>query len=714
MHNFYYLLLILFVFCSSCATTQTAAERSPFGRMEQKPVPPSEAKTLELEKEKPSEKGAPFGIPRLPGYEISAASKAAPVKEPLDPKLLVTTREPVMINVERMPLPNFIIHALGETLKVSFVMDQKVMDRKDLVTIRMTEPVPPAEALERVLALFEKYDLYIESKAASLYILSKAPEAKQPVDIRVGGGLPEGTDMILQVVPLRFIRPAEIEGLLREIYKTGVQVRSYPKENVLLLVGQAAQVKQVMEFLRAFDVPYLQEKKTALLKLTYWQIDDFVKQISQILEGMGFNIAKTSREPGILFIPVKPLSSILAVAPDEKTLDYLLQWKEKLDSPEAAGAEEKPFIYSPKYTAASDLVKSVKNLYGMFPSATAPREAETQLGPITQLGPPTQPAPAAQTRMGTQTRTPAAQTGAPSPANRPGGLKISSDDQRNLIMVLATPAEYRNILMLLQELDIPPRQVLIEATVAELTLTDELKFGLEWFYRNSMLEGVQSAKTVFSVPTGGPGFVYQFLANSLNFNVVINAYALNDKVNILATPSLMVLDNQEATIQVGTDVPIITGETSAADITGTVPSVYRNIQYRNTGVILRVKPTINTEGLLTLNIAQEVSEVGTNPPGIDSPQILTRRINTNVVAAQGETIVLGGLIFENKSKTVTKVPFLGDIPLLGYLFKTTSDSIRKTELVVFLKPAIITKMDQAAKITEDLLREMKWLRQDGK
>ncbi len=601
-----------------------------------------------------------------------------------------------------MPLSNFIIHALGETLKVSFVMDQKVMDRRDPVTVRMTKPVSPEEALERVLGLFEKYNLYVETTADSLYILSKAPDAKQPVDIRMGGGLPEGTAMILQVVPLRYIRPSDIEGLIREVYKAGVQARSYPKENVLLLVGQASQVKQVMEFIQAFDVPFLQEKKTVFLKLTYWQIDDFVRQISQVLEGMGFNIAKTSKDPGILFIPVKPISSILVVSPDEKTLSYILQWKEKLDTPEAAGADEKPFVYDPKYTKASDLVKSIKNLYGIMPSTAASRE------PDAQLAPPTQTAPAAQTRTGTQTRTPT-QPRTPSSATTPGGLKIASDDQKNLIMVLATPAEYRNILGLLQELDVAPRQVLIEATVAELTLTDELKLGLEWFYRNSMAKGVSTGQTIFSVPTGGPGFVYQFLANSGNFNVVINAYALEDKVNILATPSLMVLDNQEATIQVGTDVPIITGETSAGDIGTAVPTVFRNIQYRNTGVILRVKPTINTEGLLTLNISQEVSEVGTNPPGIDSPTILTRRINTNVVAAQGETIVLGGLIFENKSKVITKVPFLGDIPLLGYLFKTTSDSIRKTELVVFLKPAIITKVDQASKIADDILRQMKWL-----
>jgi len=190
----------------------------------------------------------------------------------------------------------------------------------------------------------------------------------------------------------------------------------------------------------------------------------------------------------------------------------------------------------------------------------------------------------------------------------------------------------------------------------------------------------------------------------------MNAYGLLDKVSILSTPRLMVLDNQEATIQVGTDVPIVTGEVTASDITQEQPSILRNIQYRNTGVILKVKPNINTEGLLTLNISQEVSEIGSNPPGIDSPTILMRRVNTTVVAAQGETIVLGGLIFETKANTVTKIPLLGDIPLLGALFSTTSKDNRKTELVIFLKPTIVASVDQATKITNDIKRELKWFK----
>ena len=680
----WYLFLSILLISSGCATTKLAPKPATLEKETVVQKPAQAEKPPAVGTEETKEKVPAHEVVKPPAFERAAPEKKLPLRKPIDSKSIALAKGPVTINVEKMPLPDFIIYALGETLKVPFVMDQKVMENKEPITFSMPQPMPSDKALEIVLGIFERYNLYVEEKAGALYILHKAPEPKQPFDIRVGREIPESPEQVLQVVPLRYIKPAEIEALLREMYKTNIQIRPYPRENVLLLYGQASQARQIIEFIETFDVPYLQERKISLFKLTYWQMDEFVKQISQIFEGMGFSIARSPKDPGILLIPIKPLGSILVVAPDEKSLSYLLYWKERLDTPEAAGAEERPFVYTPRYTKASDLVKSIKNLYGIMPAL-----------PTT----PSTPAPAA----------PAA-PGRPASLAASTALKISSDDQKNLIMVVTSPVEYKNILSLLMELDVPPRQVLIEATVAELTLRDELKYGLEWFFRNKMLKGDYTLQTLFSVPTGGPGLVYQFISDSGKFNVAINAFALDDKVNILSTPRLMVLDNQEATIQVGTDIPIITGEVTAADVSQAVPSIMRNIQYRNTGVILRVKPTINTEGLLTLNISQEVSEMGTNPPGISSPTILMRRVTTTVVAAQGETIVLGGLISESKGFTVSKVPILGDIPLLGMLFKTTSKDNKKTELIIFLKPTIITNIDQAAKITNNLKKELKWLK----
>lgn len=674
-----------------CATTKPAQKpaTSEKERLVQKPARKLE-KPQVAEAEEAKEKTIPPEFVSPPEFRRLAPPKKLPPSMPIDPSRLALSKGVVMINVEKMPLPDFIIYALGETLRVSFVMDQKVMDSKEPITFSMKDAVPSEKALEMVLGIFEKYNLYVEEKAGALYIFQKLPEPKQPFDIKVGTEMAESPASILQVVPLKHIKPADIEALIKELYKTGVQIRPYPRENVLLLYGQAIQIKPIMEFIDTFDAPYLQDKKIAILKLTYWPIDDFIKQLSQILEGLGFSIAKSPKEPGILFIPIKPLKSLMAIATDDTSLKYVLDWKERLDKPETAGGEERPFTYIPKYSRASDLVKSIKNLYGMM---TASPSAPTT---------PTAPA-----------RAPTAQQ--PSSVTMTG-LKISSDDQRNIIMIVSSPAEYKNILNLLEDLDVPPRQVLIEATVAEFTLDSNLSLGIEWQIKSNMLSGAWKGTfnlgTTFGVPTG-PGLVYSFVTDTNKFNTLLNAYASENKVNILSQPRLVVLDNQEAEIQVGTDVPIVTSAVSATDITTattTQSSILQNITYRSTGVILRVKPTINTQGLLTLNISQEVSEIGANPPGINSPTILTRRVTTSVVAGHGQSVALGGLISENISRVDSKVPFLGDIPILGAIFRTSSKEKRRTELLILLTPTILTSVDDTAKITRELKEEMKWLK----
>jgi len=644
------------------------------------------------------EKTIPPEILKLPEFKTRVSEKVLPPSRPIDTKRITLARDPVMINVERMPLSDFIIHALGETLKVSFVMDQRVMESKEPINMRMTEPIPSEKALEIVLGLFDRYNLYVEERAGALYILHKSPETKQPLDLRIGREAPESPAPILLVAPLRYIRPAEIEALLKEFYKTGVQIRPYPRENVILFYGQASQVKQLIDFVETFDVPYMVGKKMIMFKLVYWQIDEFVRQLSQVFESLGIPIAKTSRDPGIQIVPIKTLGTLLIIAPDDTSLNYVLEWKEKLDTPDAAGTEERPFIYTPRYSKSSDLVKSIKTLYEIIPTP----QPTTTPAPTPTAPAPTAPAPA------TPARAPAS-----SPALTRPGLKISSDDHRNVVLVFCSPVEYRNILTLLMEIDKPPRQVLIEAMIAELTLKDELKYGIEWYLRDSLfggsLKGTFQLESLFGL-TRGPGLVYQFVTDTGKFRTLINAFAAEDKVRILSTPRLMVLDNQEATIQVGTDIPIVTGEVTASDVSQAQPSILRNIQYRNTGVILRVKPTINTEGLLTLNISQEVSEMGTNPPGINSPTVLMRKINTSVVAAHGESIALGGLMSESLGDTENKIPLLGDIPLLGTLFKTTSKENRKTELLILLTPMILTSVDETTKITNELKKDLKWLR----
>jgi len=616
----------------------------------------------------------------LPKYERKTPPKPLPPeRKQLDLSALVQTKEPLMVNVENMPLSDFILYVLGETLKVSFATDEDVLKDKTPVTLKMSVKVPPEKLLEMALGLIERYGIEIEQRGNELYLLKPKPRPRKPVDVRIGEEVPESPAEIIQVVPLRYIRSADIEAFIREFFKN-VTFRAYPKENALIFQGPASSIREVVSFIKLFDVPYLQDKRVILLRLTYWQTDDFIKQMTSILEGLGFTVARTPKDPGIYFIPIKYLNSVLVLSPDEISLNQVIEWAKRIDTPESAGAEEKAFVYSPKFSKASDLLESLKKLFS--PVETPPKS------------PPPQPA---------KPQAPTPQTFTIS------GLRMSADDKRNLLLIMTTPAQYKHLLTYLEKLDVPPKQVLIEAMVAELTLSDELKYGFEWLIRNKMFEGSYTLGMTFGVPSA-PGLTYTFLSDTEKLRVLMNFLATKDLVNILSTPRLMVLDNEEATIQVGTDVPVVTGQVTTAEAAGPTTGVVQTIQYRSTGIILRVKPTINTEGLLTLSITQEVSEMGSNPPGIASPTILVRKINTSVVASSGQSIVLGGLISETRSASESKVPLLGDLPLLGELFKSKSKEKRKTELIVILTPKIVSTIEEATRITEDFKRELKWFK----
>jgi len=676
MKGYVSIFIILFFLFSGCASLQKSEI-----------IKPEISKTKEAEQspglevsspEKPSVAQPKIEEFALPKYERSGHEKPLPKAEPIDPKRLALEDRPVMINVGSMPLSDFVIYAIGDTLKVTFFIDEAVKNMKTPVTLRMTQEMPAARALEIAIEVLRVHDLIVEEKAGVLYILKARQPPRQPADIRVGRTAVESPAQIVQIVPLRHIRAGDAISLITEIYKTNVTVRPYisVSENALLLTGTASSIKDILDFIDTVDVPYLKEKKLFLFQLTYWQIDEFIKQMTTILEGLGFPVARTPRDPGILFIPIKYLNSLLVVSPDEDMMRLVLDWEERLDTAESAGTEEKAFTYSPKYSKASDLVDAIMKLHGVLPQAKKTEQATS-----------------------------------PKPETLPkvAGLKIAADDRRNVVVIITTPATYKVILSLLTELDRAPRQVLIEAMVAELTLNEELRYGLEWYIKNRMVEGGYTLKTLGQLGlTTTTGMTYQFISDTQKFQALINAFAAEGKINILSSPRLMVLDNEEATIQIGTDIPVVVGEVTRPDITA--PGILRNIQYRNTGVILRVRPNINTEGLLTLNISQEVSEMGANPPGIASPTILVRRINTTVVAVHGKNIVLGGLMSEKISSAESKVPLLGDIPLLGHLFKTTTQEKTKTELIILLTPTILTSVDEAVNLTKELKQGLKWLK----
>jgi general secretion pathway protein D len=702
---------MIFFLGLGCASTRKAAtpEVTP---------PPAKSATEQTKPARPPEltEGQAEEL-ASPTFGKGAPPKPLPKSEPIDPAKVVHVTKPVLLNAEGLPLPDFIVYALGETLKVTFDIDESVVKMKDPITLRMTQEMPPAQVVEVVIGVLEKRGLVVEEKNGVLFISRSKPPARRPVDVRVGREVPDTAEEILQIVQLKYVRLPEIEPVIRETYKTGYTMRLYQRENALLISGPATVVKEVVDFITLLDVPYLSNRKMLMLKLTYWDTDEFVRQLSVILEGAGFSVTRSPRDAGVYFVPVRFLSSVLVITPDEASAKYVMDWYRKLDTYESVGAEEKAFTYIPKYSRASDLVDALSRIY----TGTKATEGTLKSQPQTQsqqvIQQQQQQQLQSQVPYPTQYQTQAQAGVQAGQAGRAGSLlfsslRMTSDDRRNIILISSSPAVYKSILTYLEKLDTPPRQVLIDATVAEFTLTDDFTFGVEWMMKNSYKNGTYTAQTLGNIGVStSTGFVGQFLSNSQKFQAVVNAAATKGLVRILSNPRVMVIDNQEATIQVGTDVPVLTGQIAAAGITTSTggATVLQNVQYQSTGIILKVKPLINTEGLLTLSLNLEVSEAQPNATSsVNSPAISTRKIATNIVAAHGESVMLGGLISENKQISDNKVPGLGDIPLLGYLFKNSSHTLNRTELVIILTPTVITNVEDAAKVTTEFREKLKW------
>ncbi len=658
----------------------------------------------------------------LPDFVKPREAKPLPPRieqAPIDVKKISHVEGNVVLNAETMPLSDFIIYALGDTLKVTFFIDEEVKNMKGPITLRMTQEMPADKVLDIVIGFLEKHDLVVEERGGALYITkAKPPVSKPPIDVRIGRNVPDSPAEILQVIPLKYVKFPDIEYIIRVVYKNNVSVWQNFKDNALLVSGPASAVKEVADIVDIFDIPYITNKKILMLKLVYWQPDEFVKQMTSILQGVNIPVASSVKEPGLVFMPIRFLNSVLLIAPDEESMKYAVDWYKKLDTDESAGSNEKAFTYIPKFSKASDLVDALSRLYmGIAPSApglpaapTAPTGTAFQSAPASNAMSTAMPV----TRPGMQGGQPQAQASFASAS----GLKVAADDKTNIILIRAVPAEYRNLLNYLEKLDVLPKQVLIEATIAELTLTDDLNYGLEWYIKNNVKtnptgNGTETISTLgnFGVGTGSQGLAYQFLANSNNVQVMMNAFAQQNKVNVISTPRLMVLDNEDSSIQVGTDVPLVSGATTSSSPSTEVTVSTQAVQYRSTGLIVHVKPTINTEGVLSLSISVEDSEAGINNlSSVSSPIITTRSLQTVVIASSGQTIVLGGLMSENVTTTETKVPLLGDIPLLGNLFKNTSKGKTKDELIILLTPTILSTTDDAARVTNDIKQQIRLIK----
>ncbi len=551
----------------------------------------------------------------------------------------------VSLNLVNVPLAAAVRAVLGEALGLTFTIQEGV---SGYVTLQTTQPISKQALLETFQTILEAQGITLERSGDLVSVVPLSGATRRVTTIGRNGGI--GPRVV--AAPLEFVSAAEIVRLLTPIIGNSVTLQASDNRNILLISGTRDEVNATIEAINLFDVDVLSGKSIGLYKLRSADPEAVALELALIFE---------SNEGGALqnvvnFIPSRRLNAILVISTRPKYLPEAQEWIIKLDAT-ADGSRRRPAVYPLQNRSADEL---------------APILAEM---------------------VGAQATEDPAQTGLS------GQVRVIADDARNAIVVWGNDNEQDDLARLIIKLDTTPVQVLLEATIAEVTLTDELNFGLRWFFERGSLGGTFTDVASGAVASNFPGL--SFLFQGANGTVTLNALASITDVNIISSPSLMVLDNQEATLQIGDEVPIATQQSQGTD--GPNAPIITTISFRDTGILLKVRPRVSATGRIILEIEQEVSSVTTTTTsGIDSPTISQRKINTTVVVNDGATLALGGLIQEARTNNRSQVPGVGDIPILGNLFRNKEDRQTRTELLILITPRVVRDGAEARAVTNEL------------
>ena len=631
----------------------------------------------------------------------------------------------VTLNLVNVPAPQAAKTVLGDILAARYTVDPGIEGK---ITIQTPKPVSRVAVLDLFQAALRANNAALVNNNGQYRIVA-ADQAIVGASIRTDDGPdPEQVGSGLQVVQLKYVAASEIRRVLETIAPRGGIVRTDDARNLITLSGSRQDIAGMMDAITLFDIDTMKGMSFAIVPVKTSQPEAIAGELKSV-----FASERDGPMAGMVqFLPNKRLGAILVISPQPQYLRRAESWIRRLDK-QAEGNEKQLFTYSVQNRRAQELVDVLQSMFASEAGGTAQKRnvAPNYQDATVQSAPATQPAgltsamssgfsksgaPAGGGMSGggslgarsgptvtgstSASSGAAVQVGADSTGDGPR-IKIVADEAKNAVLIEATRADYQRVLQMISGLDSMANQVMIEATIAEVTLNDQLKFGVRWWMQKKQSKATFSDAVSGAVSSVFPGFSYALTAA----NVAATLDALNEitDVNIVSSPSLTVMDNRPAVLQIGDQVPITTQ--SATSVLTVGAPVVNSVSYKDTGVILSIIPRINESGRVLLDIEQEVSSVApTTTSGIDSPTIRQRKIKTSVVVNDGDALVLGGMIQQSKSIGRSQIPILGDIPFLGNAASSRDNSIGKTELIILIRPHVIRSLDDARTITEEYRR----------
>ena len=659
----------------------------------------------------------------------------------------------VTLNFDNTDIREVVKVVLKDILNQNYVLNPAVQGTVSLQTgrpLRREHLIPTLETLLRMnnAALVYKGGTYEVVPLANAVQGNLVPQLGMSSQ-----ALPQG--YTVQIIPLQYIGADEMSRILQPLAPEGSIVRVDSLRNLLVVAGTSPEMGNLVDTIKVFDVDWMRGLSVGFFVLEYAKANEVVTQLEGLLADDSGNPFK-----GLFrFIPVESSNSLLVISPQESYIQQARNWIERLDMAEASGsAAERLYVYRVKHGDAEIMADILSQIFGGgegkgrrgsvggvapgLESSGIGSRAVNAINAINAIG---------DSGLGT------GGTGIGSGSGAQGGglgrgsqgsgagtgigggvggtrqssartmeltseVSVVADEGNNSLLIRASPRDYKKILDALKQLDIVPLQVLVEATIIEISLTGNLEYGVQWNFNalatgkpgghttNASLDGTLDSTSAAGIGKIFPGFNWTVIARPDQIRVTLSALAAENLVNVLSSPSVMVMDNQTAKIQVGQQVPVATTQQQSTINTTANNNIVNNIEYKDTGVMLSVKPRVTPGGLVQMEIEQEVSTVSaTDSSNLNSPTFQTRQITSSVAVRSNQAVILGGLIQDQRTSGKQGIPGLYNLPFAGFLFGESNKKADRTELIVILTPKVIASDQDVQAVTDDFRGKLQGL-----
>jgi len=580
--------------------------------------------------------------------------------------------EKVTISVDTMSVSQFIHYVFGDLLSLNYVISSQLEGNTKKVSLNLNDPIAKEILYTTSEELLAENGIAMLRKDNIIYFQKKNKD-KRYTNALVGIGrtqsdIPQSTGKIVQIIPYIYTNSRSLSSVIKKL--TGVEVKINAKLKILTVEGSQNDILEVMRVLRLLDVPSSIGKEIRLIELAYIAPDTLVEKLEELLINDGYAVGK---DQDITFVTMPRLGGIVVYAVSIDAVERVELWSKKLDIA-IAGNEPQYYIYRPQFNKAVDLQASLAPIINTLLGVSNNASANASAGSSQNTDGNGQTQPSSSTSM-------------------------TVDPIQNALIFYTTADKYRKVIQLLNKLDHLPGQVILDIAIAEVSLSDEVSSGIDWFYDSKGQSGAPSSGTSgtadFFSTTGG----LNLSAIHGDWQTALKFLERKTKVRLLAKPFMIVKDGESASINAGDQVPTIT-QSSTSD----TDNVTNSIQYVTTGIQVAVTPTINARGLINLSITMSSSASKlTEGFEVATPTITNRTISTNIYSADGQTVALGGLIREDLDGTGNQVPFLGSIPFIGKLFQSDSDTYLKSELVMLITTRVVKSVNEIDEFRNKIL-----------